>query len=236
LLLVWGEVANQTVEVGHFEFCEADRVDAIVVGRRDRRENNAGRRCKHNSISYAGSDRVVPAMDEEAFSQQLRIGFAYSFLYDDWVTPLKEALHGLSAADAAWTARPEAKSIWEIVLHLAVWHENIVERVRTREATRPVEGSWPALPAVLDDSAWEAAKGRLWVSIGTIREMLDTTSLEELQAGPYGIADVICRFTHNAYHIGQITKIREFMEVPQSGKSFTSGKGTHGETKEANSA
>jgi hypothetical protein len=27
--------------------------------------------------------------------------------------------------------------------------------------------------------------------------------------GPYGLADLLCRFIHNGYHIGQITKMRE---------------------------
>ena len=39
---------------------------------------------------------------------------------------------------------------------------------------------------------------------------LETNSLDALAGSPYGLGDLFCRFIHNAYHIGQITKLREW--------------------------
>jgi hypothetical protein len=100
-------------------------------------------------------------MTEEEMRNQILIGFQYSFKHDDWVNPLDEALEGVSAEEAAWRPGPEGKGIWDIVLHLAVWTENIIERMETGEKAHPEEGAWPAPPDTTDEAAWQAAKDRL---------------------------------------------------------------------------
>ena len=42
-----------------------------------------------------------------------------------------------------------------------------------------------------------------------LRALLETTPISKLEEAPYGLGDLFCRFIHNAYHIGQITKLRE---------------------------
>src|SRR5579859_2696570 len=100
-------------------------------------------------------------MEETEVREQIAIGFEYSYRHDDWITPLDECLEGLSPADALYRITSESKCIWEIVLHLAVWNQNIIDRIRTREISRPKEGSWPPLPTALTDAEWRAAKRRL---------------------------------------------------------------------------
>ena len=147
-------------------------------------------------------------MNEEDLRKLLLIGFEYSYLHDDWVNPLKVALAGLTAEQVRW--RPdEGMGIWDIVLHLAVWNENIVARVSSGEAVRPEEGAWPPLPAVTDEVAWVGAKKRLWDSLDSVRSMIEATPVPKLLAAPYGPGDLLCRFIHMGYHIGQITKMRE---------------------------
>lgn len=148
-------------------------------------------------------------MTEKEIVQAVDVAFEYSYMHDDWVTPLDEALEGLSADEASRSPKPGAKSIWEIVLHLAVWNENIVARVKTRAVSRPEEGAWPPLPANASEDAWQQAQSRLRQSLLSVRDLLQSTTLEQIQASPYGLADVLCRLTHNGYHIGQFVKIRE---------------------------
>ncbi|HWD40250.1 MAG TPA: DinB family protein [Fimbriimonas sp.] len=150
-------------------------------------------------------------MNEREMLREVAVGFEYSYQHDDWITPLDEALEGLSAVQASWKWTPDSKCIWEIVLHLAVWNQNMVDRVRTREQSRPVEGAWPSLPPVCDEAGWEAAKERLRDALRSFEQMLETTTLDEIQASPYGLADLLCRLTHNGYHLGQISKMREWM-------------------------
>ena len=149
-------------------------------------------------------------MTEPEIRREIALGFEYSYRHDDWVAPLDEALEGLTADGAAWSPRPDVPSIWAIVLHLAVWNENIVERVRTGEKAHPVEGAWPLLPDRRDEAAWESAKRRLDAALASVQALIEEAPLDTLQASPYGIADLLCRLTHNGYHLGQITKLREW--------------------------
>jgi len=142
-------------------------------------------------------------MNQEVVS----IAFEYSYLHDDWVTPLSEALEGVSVEEAL--RKVGETSIWMIVLHLAVWNENIVERIETGEKTHPTEGAWPALPAVQDEAAWETAKRRLWDSLELVKGLIEHTPIETIDSRAYGLGDLFCRFNHMAYHVGQITKMRE---------------------------
>src|SRR5947209_4214158 len=148
-------------------------------------------------------------MDEQAVQRDVLIAFESSYKHDDWVYPLADALAGVTAAEAAWRPGPDLKGIWNIVLHMAVWTENIVERMRSGEPARPAEGAWPPPPFVMDEAAWELAQRRLWDALAALRAYIEANPLEALARGPYGLGDLFCRFIHNAYHIGQITKLRE---------------------------
>lgn len=148
-------------------------------------------------------------MTDEDIRRDLLIAFEYSYHHEDWVNPLADALEGLSAKEALRDCGQETKCIWEIVLHLTVWNENIVERIRSGTPAKPGEGPWPALPEVTGEPAWESAKSRLWHSLNSIRTTLETAPFERLSGPPYGLPDLMCRFTHTAYHLGQITKLRE---------------------------
>ena len=151
------------------------------------------------------------AVDNETIKREIIIGFEYSYLHDDWVNPLSEALEGVTAKEAIWRPGPDAKGIWDMVLHMATWNENIVERIETGETVGALDGHWPAPPVVPDEAAWEAAKKRLWNSLDSIQRTLESSSLEKIQSGGYHLGDLLCRFTHMGYHLGQITKLRECM-------------------------
>lgn len=141
--------------------------------------------------------------------QQILVAFEYAHAHDSWVTPVAEALEGLTADEALDRPNGATRSIWEIVLHVAVWNENIIERIESGRPARPAEGAWPPLPPSRQDRDWLEAKSRLRRSLNDLKAFIEASSLEELDRGPYGIADLLCRFTHIAYHLGQITKMRE---------------------------
>ena len=158
----------------------------------------------------------MSTVDDETLRKEILAGFEYSYQHDDWVTPLEEALERVTAEQALRKPHNSEKGIWDIVLHLAVWNEDIVERVRTGERCHPAEGAWPPSPSSPDGAAWEAAKKRLWDSLAAVTKMIETSPIETIQSSPYGLGDLFCRLTHNGYHIGQITKLREY-EGTESG-------------------
>jgi hypothetical protein len=158
-------------------------------------------------------------MDDDILRNTLLTTFDYSYRHDDWVNPLVEALDGVDVEQALWKPRPELKCIWEIVLHMAVWTENMVQRIQGPRDARPSEGAWPGLPANPDAGAWSEATYRLWRALDTLRGAIQTAPFSLLQERPWPegtvLDDLVCRFIHNAYHIGQITKLRECMPTGQ---------------------
>lgn len=150
-------------------------------------------------------------MDDRKLRNDVLVAFEYSYLHDDWVNPLEEALAGVTAEQARWEPEPGSNGIWRIVLHLAVWNENMVQRVETGEKSRPAEGAWPPLPEVQDEEAWEGSKKRLWDAEESLRTTIASVPWEKIENSPYGLPDLLCRITHNGYHLGQITKLRECM-------------------------
>lgn len=150
-------------------------------------------------------------MTDAEVKDSLSLAFEYCYLHDEWVTSLGEALAGLGVGEALHRPTPESKCIWEILLHVAVWNENIILRMKGDEA-RPAEGAWPELPESQGEEAWNEAKSRLWRSLKSIEDTMRDSTLDTLNGGPYGLPDLLCRFIHVAYHIGQIVKQREILE------------------------
>lgn len=101
---------------------------------------------------------------------------------------------------------------------MTAWTDNIVQRMGERSQGKmpgkPPEGDWPALPATRDDITWESAKQRLFDAVAGLRTHIETfhlaTQLERGNVGYSQLADLLCRLTHNAYHIGQITKLHQW--------------------------
>jgi hypothetical protein len=78
------------------------------------------------------SESTSAPVDEQAVRRDVLLALEYAYDQDDWVCPLSEALEGLTAQEALWMADLYPRCIWEIVLHVSVWNENIVERMAQR--------------------------------------------------------------------------------------------------------
>jgi hypothetical protein len=166
-------------------------------------------------------------VDGQAVQRDVLLAFEYAHNEDDWVFPLANALAGVTAQESLWKPDPndpEQRCMWQIVLHMTVWTENIVERMAQRIHGEPIghpsEGAWPPLPGTLDEVAWEASKQRLWKALAALRAHIETTPpsalLDQGTVGYSQLADLLCRLVHNAYHIGQITKMRECQAAQQT--------------------
>jgi len=153
-------------------------------------------------------------MDDELLRKELLIGLQCSHEEEDWVVPLNLALQDVTAEQALRRPAPDAMGIWDIVLHLANWHENMVERIKTGEPSRPAQGAWPPPPSEPSEPAWAAAKERLFRSLADLKATLETATMDNILGSHYGLGDLLCRFIHNGYHIGQIVKIREILGPP----------------------
>jgi len=137
---------------------------------------------------------------------------------------IAENLEGLDAAQAA--ARPvrEAHSIWEIVLHMTGWTEEVKRRLGGGAPSVPERGDWPSVGPV-SEAAWADARA----AVATAHEALaaaierfpedrwDTTvgdSLDQpLGTGVTYAAMVAGLVQHDAYHGGQVGLLRKALRV-----------------------
>lgn len=140
---------------------------------------------------------------------------------DPWHgSPLRRLLDGVTCEVAA--ARPvrHVHSVWEIVLHMTAWKNEVRRRLSGAPAGTPREGDWPDVPSPTPE-AWSAALDRLEHAQRSLVEAIRQFPEERLSeptrdprdretgAGvPYyvllhGIVQ------HDVYHAGQIAIVRK---------------------------
>ena len=139
---------------------------------------------------------------------------------DPWHgSPLKAILDGVTAADAAAKPLPGAHSIWELVLHMTGWKDEVRRRLSGAPAGEPDGGDWPGVGEP-SEKRWNEAVASLDRAqadlVDAIRSLPESRLYEAtndprdrpLGAGvPYyvllhGIVQ------HDAYHAGQIAMLK----------------------------
>jgi uncharacterized damage-inducible protein DinB len=139
---------------------------------------------------------------------------------DPWYGPARTTLlDGVSAGDAAKHPIPGGHSIWELVLHMTSWTNEVRRRMAGANAQTPVEGDWPVVTSK-SESAWADARATLdrahQALANDIAELSDAALVRRVgdQRDPalgsgvsvggllVGIAQ------HDAYHNGQLALLR----------------------------
>ena len=150
-------------------------------------------------------------MNEQAIEGLLTVSDRVSTA-GDWVTPLLDALDGVDAAEAAWKPAPEERSIWEIVHHVIAWADWATNFLRGKDTDVT---DWPPVMDAGAD-AWQATRERLNTRLAAFREQIAAIDPNDLFGAPAPEVTPTNRFiainsilVHNAYHAGQITKLRE---------------------------
>ena len=136
-------------------------------------------------------------------------------------TPLRQILAGVDHTDAMARPYDGVQTIWELVLHITAWKNEVRRRVGGAPAGVPAEGDWPAPPDTPDAEAWCAAVDALedahralvaTVSrLGEAQVFAPTNDPRERETGQgvsyyvllHGIAQ------HDAYHSGQIALLKK---------------------------
>ena len=144
---------------------------------------------------------------------------------DAWHGPaVGELVQGVSALDAAAHPVAGAHSIWELVLHLSAWRQEVARRLVTGTLAPPAAGDWPRPPAA-GDVAWASALAGLETATTEVLAALSTFPAGRLpeRAGDardpalgsgvtwnamlHGLAQ------HDAYHGGQIALLKKALAL-----------------------
>jgi len=130
-----------------------------------------------------------------------------------WHGPaVKEVLKGVTAVQAAQKPIPKAHSVWELVLHIAVW-ENAVKKWLSGDLSFKVsdEEDWQPVKDT-GDAAWEKTLSNLEKGHMELRETISRLSDSELdkvlkKATVYDL--LIGIIQHDLYHAGQIAILKK---------------------------
>jgi uncharacterized damage-inducible protein DinB len=132
-----------------------------------------------------------------------------------WHGPsVRELLNGVSAAQAAGKAVPDGHSIWEIVLHMAVWQDVARRRLAGETiVSLPPELDWPAVDDA-SETAWRQAVTRLNQSQQKLQQSISQLTedrLAEIVPGmDYSVYVMLHGvIQHDLYHAGQIALLKK---------------------------
>ena len=76
-------------------------------------------------------------------------------------SPLGEILSGITHEQATERPLRGGHSIWEIVLHLTAWKQEVARRLGGAPAGSPPRGDWPSLPSPPGHDEWRDALAAL---------------------------------------------------------------------------
>lgn len=140
---------------------------------------------------------------------------------DPWYgDPIARILRDISHEEAAAHPIPGAHSIWELVLHLGSWIDEVSRRLDSGVAREPAAGDWPEVPPPTA-TRWREALAALAQAQTTVRQRLDTlpeSRLDEvvgdarnpaLGTGVTYLVMLHGLLQHNTYHLGQIALLRK---------------------------
>jgi uncharacterized damage-inducible protein DinB len=140
-------------------------------------------------------------------------------------TPLRELLSDIDYTQA--TVRPfeGLHTIWEIVLHMTAWKNEVRRRVGGAPAGLPTEGDWPT-PATASPQTWreavdsleDAHRALVGVIAGTPESQLFTPTNDprERESGA-GVSFYVLLHgivQHDVYHSGQIALLKKAVADP----------------------
>lgn len=143
---------------------------------------------------------------------------------DPWYgSAVARILDGIDAPRAAARPIKGAHSIWELVLHMTSWVNEVRRRLEGGKHGEPVEGDWPAVSSTTA-AAWKQATDGLRRAHAELARTLAATDDARLarqvtgsQVDSSGKPVTLYQTTvgilqHDAYHAGQIAILKRALE------------------------
>jgi uncharacterized damage-inducible protein DinB len=139
---------------------------------------------------------------------------------DPWYgSAIARILEGVDAANAAAHPITGAHSIWELVLHMTAWLNEVRRRLDGGKHGDPTEGDWPPVGATTPET-WQQAVSSLRRAHADLAQTLAATDdaglARQVSGGQVDAAGkpvslyqtVIGILQHDTYHTGQIAILK----------------------------
>ncbi len=142
---------------------------------------------------------------------------------DPWYgSSSSKILAGITAPEALAHPLPGAQSIWETVLHMTAWTEEVASRVNGGESGAPGRGDWPPVKGSSQDE-WMAAQGDLLTARKALLKALEGSHEESLflqvpkkgeahASGATRAQTLSGLADHDVYHLGQIALLKKSLK------------------------
>jgi uncharacterized damage-inducible protein DinB len=144
---------------------------------------------------------------------------------DPWHgSPVSEILKGVTAAQAAARGVPHVHTIWQLVLHMTAWKNEVRRRLTGAPAGEPQEGDWPQVGDATPER-WREALQRLDTAqaalVAAVRDLpesrlLEPTNATRDRAAGTGVSYYVLLHglvQHDAYHAGQLAMLVKVIRV-----------------------
>jgi uncharacterized damage-inducible protein DinB len=111
-----------------------------------------------------------------------------------------------------------AHSAWELVEHIRIAQEDILEFCRNPnyQERRWPEDYWPATPAPPSATAWAESLAAYRRDLAELRRLAEDPSLDLFAGIPHGsgqtyLRELLLVADHTAYHVGQLVLVRRLL-------------------------
>ena len=137
-----------------------------------------------------------------------------AFKGDAWHGPsVLNALRDVTAERANGKPLKGAHSIWEIVLHIAAWHQAVTQRLEGYVVSLTREEDWPPIEDY-DESTWRSTLELLNESYNNLLKKVSSLSESDLDKTAPGRNHTIYVMLHgiiqhDLYHAGQIAILKK---------------------------
>jgi uncharacterized damage-inducible protein DinB len=168
------------------------------------------RRTAGDQIPTEVEDMTSPTSEPALIAEQLRRAFEG----DAWHGPaVLELLEDIDAATAAAKPLPDVHSIWELVLHIAVWDGVACRRLAGEKCQPEGNANFPLVPKPTE-AAWRKtvahAKRAHDVLVKTVAALPDSRLRERVPGKRYDFYFMLHGVAQHAlYHAGQIAILKK---------------------------
>lgn len=153
---------------------------------------------------------------------------------EPWHGPSRgDVLKDVTAREAAYDPGAGVHSLWELVLHMRSWTEEVLRRAKGGTPAEPVNGDWPAMPAKRDDKAWRDALHSLDVAheelVAFVADLPDDRRASRVADRPGEApgtaitqrAMIRSLAEHDVYHTGQLAVLKRLARAALADSSPT---------------